>query len=494
MKKFISALLACIMALTVMQVAGMTVFADEVDETANVEAQAEDVSWGYEVISEANKTCKITSVNGMEYVEDYEAHYIIPSKLDGYTVTKVEASINANSITIPKTVTNTDSNYGSFAFALYYEGTMEDWFDANLNIGFSCLYINNNELVQNWVIPEGTEIVTGVPANIESITLPASVKSVDCYLEVHKIYYEGTAAGWVDMNFDWYLPWSSYDTEIYIGGELVKDIVIPEGVKSINRSFDGCSTLETVSIPSTVSELEYGEFRDCSSLKSVEMAEGVKSISDSAFGSSLESAKIPASVNYIGEDAFRSNVVIYGIAGSYAEKYAKENGYKFVSESGNVTAPEFVEKVTDSKTNITVSADKKGVIPEGTVLTVETKSSTANKIVYDITLTKDGKAVQPNGKVTVKIPVSAELGKKANVYRQETNGKYTNMKASYKDGFMVFETEHFSTYVVTTENLDKTTVNTGVKSPNTGASSIMLAAVAASGAVLTLLKKKRDAE
>lgn len=497
MKKFLSALMACIMALTVIQVAGMTVFADAADKSAKVETKAEDVSWGYEVISEADKTCRINGYNGDSFAVDMQAEIVVPSVIDGYTVVEFVLEYHFKSITFPASIKSIPYASVCSSYSVYFECSEEEWNEIDF-AGAGCpscdnFYINN-KLIKDWTVKEGTEIVNGVPGGLETVTLPASVKSVNCTFDADKVYYEGTVAGWINIDFGWYSV--CVGKEIYIGGELVKDIVIPEGVTRINGSFDGCSTLETVSIPSTVTSIAYREFEGCSSLKSVEMAEGVKSIDDGAFSGcgNLKSVKIPASVTDIGEYVFNSNVVIYGIAGSYAETYAKENGLKFVNESGNVAAPEFVEKVTDSKTNITVSSNKKGVIPEGAVLTVETKSSAANKIVYDITLTKDGKAVQPNGKVTVKIPVSAELGKKANVYRQETNGKYTNMKASYKDGFMVFETEHFSTYVVTTENLDKAVTNTSVKSPNTGASSIMLAAVAASGAVLTLLKKKRDAE
>ena len=49
--------------------------------------------------------------------------------------------------------------------------------------------------------------------------------------------------------------------------------------------------------------------------------------------SSLKSITIPESVTSIGERAFdeckRENLTIKGYAGSYAEKYAKENGISF---------------------------------------------------------------------------------------------------------------------------------------------------------------------
>ena len=66
---------------------------------------------------------------------------------------------------------------------------------------------------------------------------------------------------------------------------------------------------------------------------------------------------------------------------------------------------------------------------------------------YDITLVENGEAVQPDGTVTVKIPCDDETAK---VYRFEDDGTLTDMQAVYEDGFMVFTTEHFSYYVITT--------------------------------------------
>jgi len=66
---------------------------------------------------------------------------------------------------------------------------------------------------------------------------------------------------------------------------------------------------------------------------------------------------------------------------------------------------------------------------------------------FDITLVEDGEAVQPDGTVTVKIPCDDETAK---VYRFEDDGTLTDMEAEFVDGFMVFTTEHFSYYVVTT--------------------------------------------
>ena len=77
---------------------------------------------------------------------------------------------------------------------------------------------------------------------------------------------------------------------------------------------------------------------------------------------------------------------------------------------------------------------------------------TEDSITFDISLENNGAEVQPNGQVTVKIPVPADMDTNGlSVYRAEEDGTYTNMNAVYENGYMVFTTDHFSIYVMTYE-------------------------------------------
>lgn len=86
------------------------------------------------------------------------------------------------------------------------------------------------------------------------------------------------------------------------------------------------------------------------------------------------------------------------------------------------------------------------------VLPEEFDVATAN--VYDIYFEKDEQRVQPNGAVTVYIPVSSDMdGEKCKVFHIDESGNATDMNAVYENGYMVFTTEHFSYYALVEEQV-----------------------------------------
>ena len=101
--------------------------------------------------------------------------------------------------------------------------------------------------------------------------------------------------------------------------------------------------------------------------------------------------------------------------------------------------------------------------------------------VFDISL--EG-ATFENGKATVKVPFAEKVpaGKTVKVYYVDADGNKTDMKATYKDGNIEFDTNHFSRYIVTYE------LSTGAIAGIAVACAVFAAAVVV--AVIFILKKK----
>lgn len=237
----------------------------------------------------------------------------------------------------------------------------------------------------------------------------------------------------------------------------VGEYTVPNGVEVIDyTAFQGATYLTAVTIPDTVKEIN-GSFRNCPMLRSVILPDNGMYIDDFSFCDciALEAVTIPASVNFswyktfgyatdydVGWFAPLPYFTVYGESGSNAENYALENGFKFVAGT----------YLNSGDTNISATGIT-GIVPQNAVLQTECIEKAENSVVYEISLVKDGKVVQPNGEITVKIPVPETMdGNVCKVYRQEDDGTYTDMNAVYQNGYMVFTTNHFSRYVLTTED------------------------------------------
>ncbi len=92
-------------------------------------------------------------------------------------------------------------------------------------------------------------------------------------------------ASWCNINFhDTYANPLCYGEDLYLGGTLVTNLVIPNSVKSIDsRAFSNCLSLMSVAISDSVTSIGYEAFSDCSRLKSVEIGNGVTHIAGNAF-------------------------------------------------------------------------------------------------------------------------------------------------------------------------------------------------------------------
>lgn len=107
-------------------------------------------------------------------------------------------------------------------------------------------------------------------------------------------------------------------------------------------------------------------------------------------------------------------------------------------------------------TNIEISAPA-GALPEGTAFSAAPVADSTNdtQFAFDLKFTKDDKEVQPTKAVTVKIPVPEKIkdAKDIFVFHVE-DGKNVKVDCKVENGMVVFSASKFSTYIVTSENLN----------------------------------------
>ena len=100
-------------------------------------------------------------------------------------------------------------------------------------------------------------------------------------------------------------------------------------------AFAGVAVTE-LNLPSTVKSIGSGGISSCPNLTSLVIPEGVEQIKQYTLGGcpSLTSLTIPESVTFIYENPIGENeaLTIYGKAGSLAEKFATDYGFKFVAQ------------------------------------------------------------------------------------------------------------------------------------------------------------------
>ena len=174
-------------------------------------------------------------------------------------------------------------------------------------------------------------------SSLRSVTIPSSVTSVglwafqDC-LGLTSVHISDLSA-WCNTSF--VSNPLSYAHHLYLNGELVREVVFPEGTISIKQGvFSGCTDLTSVTIPNSVTTIEESAFSGCSSLKSIIIPNNVTDIKGWAFQNclSLTSVTIPNSVSFLAAYAFNGcrleNVYAKSVPLEFAQSVFSDRTYQ----------------------------------------------------------------------------------------------------------------------------------------------------------------------
>lgn len=147
--------------------------------------------------------------------------------------------------------------------------------------------------------------------DLEEITIPNSVTEIKMYAfagcnNLKRVNIKDLYA-WCNIDlFETANPLCC-DGNLYLNGELVTDLIIPNGITKIKDSaFYGCSSITKATIPNYVTEIEAAAFRYCGNLTNVIIYNGVTNIGISAFEGceNLTEITLPSSIVEIGSYAF----------------------------------------------------------------------------------------------------------------------------------------------------------------------------------------------
>ena len=336
------------------------------------------------------------------------------------------------SITIPKTVTYSDydSNGGALA---------------------------GDQFLKDVVFEDGIE---SVPANIckkagsiERVTIPSTVTKIG-----YSAFRECTEISSINIP----KAVSLIEDNAFNGCTSLKSVNIEENTKKlfkteIGSAFSNCTSLKSISFPSNVTKLGDSVLNGCTNLENVSIPGSVTYLGDYAFNgcTSLKSITLPSSITSIGNSIFNNSALetarVY--KNSYPLTYCKNNNinYQIIGSFDKATS---IQVSNGSCTNIDDNTElKASQVKTGTDYDSVSKSFD-NFNLYDIAFYKDDEKVTIDGTAIVRIPVGENMNiDKCKVYYND-NGNYVDMNAVYKEGYMEFETTHFSQYIITDTPLE----------------------------------------
>ena len=295
----------------------------------------------------------------------------------------------------------------------------------------------------------------GECSGLKEVVIPDSVTSMG-----EAVFYKCTSLEKVKLSVNITSP----NPAVFQYCSSLKEVVLPESMKFISFfMFSYCKEITNIVLPDKLNSVLRSAFQNCDNLKNITVPKNVTTIQDYAFGYYYDEQ----SATYKKYDDF----TISGYAGSKAQEYAEANGIRFIelnekettdgikieySKDDSSIGGDNEEKISLESRQLTESDEEYSKIDfTGKIEDSDVKPEDVKSVTYEISLKNEsGQTVQPSEKVTVKIPVpDGYMGENCKVYYVNEKGKFTNMNAVCQNGFLIFETGHFSTYLVTETNI-----------------------------------------
>lgn len=227
----------------------------------------------------------------------------------------------------------------------------------------NCLSFKDLDTLESVMIPKDiTHIIYDAfcgCTSLTSIEIPGSIISIsdnafDGCTGLKEVHISDLAA-WCNIDFNGnYTNPLYYANNLYLNGEKVTDLVIPNGVTEIKQgAFYCCTSLESVKIGNNVTSIGDSSFSGCESLTNVIIPDSITSIGSWAFNDciGLTNITIPNNVTIIGGNVFEGCTSLINIS-------VDSNNTKYDSR-------ENCNAIIETETNTLIAGCKNTTIPDG---------------------------------------------------------------------------------------------------------------------------------
>ena len=224
--------------------------------------------------------------------------------------------------------------------------------DSDFVVERSVLVRFNGYTKKDISIPDGITVI-GEAAfqgmnNIESVYIPEGVELIS----------EGAFSGCKNLqSVHLSEGLETVDRDVFNGCISLKAVKFPDSVKNIEAgAFTGCTSLESVNIPPRTELLPWRIFEGCTSLKYIVIPKSVRTIEDFAFAecSALEEVKFEcmrsdgdtvSGINRIGMNAFRNCKSLKAVNIPETVKYIGNQAFRGCSNLKRILIPKSVKAV-----------------------------------------------------------------------------------------------------------------------------------------------------